>query len=210
MSKIFSSAELDTYMVGVTLNAGLRDQVVAAVNEWIENRTHRCFGEIKTITDENHGWSNSVWLDHMDVVSITSMSLGWPGQSQTTVQSSAYFFNRQGRVTCFSNANQNISRLYNDYMHVTYTYGYDRLGYAADGVTPIVPDDLKLAALSIAAGLYNYAANGNQQVVAAAVGSYRLQYIGSVRGTSSGALNPAGNISESHWATVDSYVMKRA
>jgi Group II intron, maturase-specific domain len=41
-----------------------------------------------------------------------------------------------------------------------------------------VPEDLKLAALGLAAGFYNWVTNGQKEVSSAQVGSYRLQYVG--------------------------------
>lgn len=205
MSQIFTLSDFTTYMKRVTVDAGVGQQVIDAVNQWIETRTHRCFGEIKSVTDERHEWSNQTWLQHQDVISVDSLTLGWPGQTQTPVQATAYFWNKYGRITFFSNANQNMSRLYHDYMHVSYHYGY-----SIDGTNPAVPNDLKLAALALAGGMYNYAINGNQQVVAASVGTYRLQYIGSVRGASNGMTVPESNVAEGYWVTIDSYMTKRA
>jgi hypothetical protein len=197
MSQIFTKAELVSYMQGKATSDTLAQSITSAVNQWVETYTHRCWGDTATVADEQYPWNSVVWLRHMDIQSITSVKLGWPGQQQSVVDSSAYYLNPLGRLTFYMFANQNMSRLYNDYLHISYVHG-----------VAAVPDDLKLAAMAIAAGFYNWAANANQQVVAASVGSYRLEYIGAVRAPS-GTPNPAVNIAEANWSVIDGYVMRR-
>lgn len=208
MSNIISTSDLTSYMQGKATNTSLAQQVVDAVNTYVETRTHRCWGETKTVTDEQYAWNSVVWLRRTDIVSVDAVKLGWPGQTQSTVDPSAYYLNPLGRLTFYMYANPNMSRLYNDYLHISYTHGYHE-GFKDDG-TPnlVVPDDLQLAALGIAANFYNWAANGNKDVVSAALGSYRLEYSGAVR--SSGQPNPATNTAEANWAVVDSYRLQRA
>ena len=52
--------------MNASLNATIAQQVVDAVNQWVESRTHRCFGEIRTVT-ERRDWEPEIWLHHMDV-----------------------------------------------------------------------------------------------------------------------------------------------
>lgn len=203
MSQIINAADLNTY-TNKTLVPGLANQVVDAVNQWIETRTKRCWGETKTVT-ERYDWKRTFWLRHQDVTEITSIKLGWPGQTQTTIASNSYWNNAFGRVTMFPSligpvgGINNTSMLLNDYMEVEYTYGVE-----------VVPEDLFLATLGVATEFYNFAINGQQTVVAASVGSYRLEYIGAVRGTAGpGAQNPAINAAEANFQVIDSYRTQR-
>ncbi len=209
MSNIITASDLATYM-NKTLVTGLAQQVVDAVNQWVETRTKRCWGETAT-ADERYDFKRVIWLRHQDITAINSIMLGWPGQSQQTIASTAYYWNVFGRLTMFMpfvtamsggmNGNFNsTSLLLNDYMEINYTYGVAN-----------VPEDLFLATLGIAAGFYNFSTNGQQNVVAANVGSYRLEYINAVRGTSGpGNANPANNTNEANWEIVESYKTRRA
>jgi hypothetical protein len=88
---------------------------------------------------------------------------------------------------------QSGTRQYADFpewLEVTYTYGVDE-----------VPEDLKLAALAIAAGFYNWATNEQKEIVSAQVGSYRVSYGGSAQ---SGGTN-----NDANWAVIKSYATKR-
>lgn len=199
MSNIFTTSDLTSYMQGKATDATLATTVTNAVNQWVENRTHRCWGDTVTVTDELYQWNNVVWLRHQDIQEITAVKLGWPGQSQSTVDASAYYLNPLGRLTFYSNANRNMSRLYSDYLHVSYIYGVAE-----------VPDDLKLAALGVAAGYYNWALSGNKDVVATSVGSYRVQYSGSIRPTGNQPPDPANNTTDANWAVIDSYRLRRS
>lgn len=342
MSKIFTTEDLQSYMNNAAIwNAAVGSQVVTSVNQWVENYTHRCFGEIKTVT-EKYDWSPELWLRHMDVntdrgpnvasmgiptfntptpsatgdtlpadtyyyvvtavsdyaqtaddeqtgetrksneVTVTTtgnessvslswtpltgasgyniyrstssggetllasladmtaftdtgantptsqtpphvsggmtIKLGYPHLIKSTLDNTSFFWNRWGRVTMYlQNPGEfNPSAVNNDLVEVTYSYGYvDQTlgtnGYQEDGVTSVVPDDLMMAALGIAAGYYNWATNGQKDIVAASVGTYKLQYIGSVRGIAGPGVRP--DIEENHdkqnWAIIDSYVMPR-
>lgn len=198
MSQILTIDDLNTY-TKKTLDAGVAQLAVDGVNNWVETRTNRCWGETKTVV-ERHDWGKTLWLRHQDVTAISAIKTGWPGQSQATVDSTGYFFNSYGRVTLFWQRFGGLltqSALYADYVEVDYSYG-----------VLSVPADLKLAAISIGVGFYNYAANGNQDVVAATVGSYHLQFSGSVRGVA-GSADPAKSTADANWGIIDSYKQKR-
>ncbi len=209
MSKIITATDLGTYM-NKTLVTGVASQVVDAVNQWVETRTKRCWGDSVT-ADERYDFKRVVWLRHQDVTAINSIMLGWPGQSQQTIASTAYYWNVFGRLTMFMpfvtamsggmNGNFNsTSLLLNDYMEIKYTYG------VAD-----VPQDLTLATLGIAAGFYNWATNGNQVIVASSIGSYRLEFSGAVRGVGGpGMQQPATNPADANWEIIESYKTRRA
>ncbi len=210
MSQIFTASDLATYM-NKTLVTGLATQVVDAINQWVETRTKRCWGDTVTV-DERYDFKRLFWLRHQDIITINSIKVGWPGQTQNTVDPNAYYSNVLGRVTMFMplinvpvgsggvGGYNSTSLLLNDYMDINYTYGAIN-----------VPEDLFLASLGIAAGFYNFAANGAQNVVAASVGSYRLEYIGAVRGISGpGAGNPAMNTADANWEVIESYKTRRA
>lgn len=204
-------------------SAPVGQQVTDAVNQWVETYTNRCFGEIKTVV-ERYDWAPAIYLRHIDIVeesddmdtpTTMSIQLGYPHLLQSALDSTSYFYNTWGRVTMYlQNPGEfNPSAVNNDLVEITYQYGYHALGYQEDGVTPIVPDDLATAALGIAAGFYNWATNGQKDIVGASVGSYRLQYIGGVRGTPdpNGGADPdlPMNREKQNWTIIDSYRMRR-
>jgi hypothetical protein len=202
MSQIITTTDLNTY-ARKTLDAGLAAQIVAATNDYIEGETHRCWGEIKTVTNEIHNFGENLWLYHMDVQSITSVSLGWPGMTQTALPTNGYFFNPNGRVTLMwqlyfgGQSVANVSKLYNDYISVTYTHG-----------VTAVPNDLKDAALGVAMNFYNWAYNGGHEIVATSVGSYRVEMSGAVRGANVGP-TPYKDAAEAHFMTIQRYAKRR-
>ena len=197
MSIIITATDLNSY-TGKTLVSSVSAMVVAAVNQWIEQQTHRAWGVTLSVV-ERRDWTAPIWLRHPDVQAITSLKYGFPGQTQTTIASTGYFVNALGRLTIYWGQHHGISALNNDFMEITYTYG-----------VPQVPDDLKLAALGIAAVMYNYAVNGQQNVVASSVGSYRIETIGAIRGAGNSAPNPAMNTAEANYLIIDSYAMRRS
>lgn len=198
MSQIISKNDLDNYMSPAVLDPVIGQKVVDGINDWIENRTNRCWGEAKSIT-ERYDWGKTLWLHKQDVQSITTIKAGWPGQTQTTLDPAGYFTNSYGRVTMFWNASlqPNSSSLYNDLLEITYVYG-----------VTAVPDDLIMAALGIAAGFYNFAVNGQRDVVASSVGSYRLEYAGAIR-SAAGAPDPAKSTQDANWVIIDTYKQRR-
>src|SRR5690242_11567296 len=124
MSKIITTEDLEDY-TGKDLNSAQAEAVVDAINAWIENRTSRCWGETKQVT-ERYNYKQVVWLRHADIVSVDTVTLGWPGQTQTAVTSDWYYFNTLGRLSFYATLSLNYnptSRLLKDYMAVTYTYG---------------------------------------------------------------------------------------
>lgn len=158
---VITTAELDTY-TGKTLDAGRAAQVVGAVNQYIDNKTGRVWGETASGT-EDHDLTPVVFLENQDVLTVDSVELGYPNETATTMDDEDYYFNGLGRLV-LSNGRMRFAPR-RDYVHVTYTYG-----------NPTVPDDLKLAALSLAADLYAYAETEQVEVASESIGSYRLEY----------------------------------
>lgn len=199
MSTIITSSDFTNYMAGRATDSNVVAAVVAAINSWVETQTHRCWGEAKQVT-ERYDFNPILYLRHQDVVSVDEVNLGYPGQEQVTIPPGSYWPNALGRLTIYWQAltQYNPSTFNNDYMEITYTHGVED-----------VPDDLKLAALGIAAGFYNWATNGNKEVVASSVGSYRLEYIGAVRGAGNGTTNPSNNTADANWGVIASYRMQR-
>lgn len=216
MSSIITATDL-TNFINKTVDSNIIEQTVDAINDYIESETHRCWGATKQIT-ETHDWSRIVWLQHQDVISVDLIQVGFPNTTRTTLTSAAYWFNSRGRVTLFwqllpatlLGGINTTSMMLNDYMSVEYTYGYHELGFDDNNV-PLVPSDLKQAALGIAANFYNWAVNGQKDIVAAAIGSYRLEYAGRVRGSDNGnnPLNPSKNVLDAHFATINRYASRR-
>jgi hypothetical protein len=196
MSSIITATDLGTY-TGNTLVPGIAAQCAAAANKFIEQRTHRSWGQVVSVT-ERYDYQSILWLRHPDVQSITSIKLAYPNLTQTTLDPSSYFLNSFGRVTLYWGQNHGISPLNNDLMEVTYTYGVSE-----------VPDDLRLAALGIAAVWYNFAINGQMNVVSSSVGSLHIETIGAIRGSGTAKYNPAMNSAEANFQIIDSYAMRR-
>lgn len=199
MSQVITVTNLAAYMDGQKLSQAIAQQVADAMNDWVDNTTGRSFGEFKTIT-ERCDWSDLLYLTHQDVQSVSSLKIGFPGQQQTTLPTTAYWVNRIGRVTLYwqmvGRAFPGRSRFYNDYIEVTYVYGLRD-----------VPEDLRLAVLGIAAGFYNWAINGQKELSSAGAGSYRLEY-GAGRQNPNG--NPiAQNVNEANWHIIESYRTRR-
>lgn len=157
--------------------------VVEAVNAWIENMTSRCWGESKTVTELQDA-SGVVWLDHPDVTNIVSVTTGYPNQTgddRRVLPADGYYCTKEGRLTLSRGRQTALSPSTLDYLSIKYEYGVDE----GD-----VPADLKLAALGIAAGYYEYVSNGGREVSRAQVGSYTVQYESS-GGDGNGALGAA-------------------
>lgn len=176
MSKIITAADLNAY-TGKTLNSGQAALVVAAVNKWVENETKRVWGEIQTFT-ERYDWAPILWLRHTDVLSITSIKLGYPGQPQSVVPAGDMFWTPRGRVTMYLAKAFNPSVVNNDLVEVVYKSAYTDEGYSDPNTNllPNVPDDLKLAALGLAADYYNYTVNEQHDITMSMVGQYRLAF----------------------------------
>lgn len=197
MSDIITTDDLANYMTPKTLIPQVASQVVSSMNAWVESRTNRVWGETATVV-ERHDWGRTLWLRHQDVIAISALKVGWPGQVQTTIDPTGYFLNPRGRVTMFWQVlSQPVSSpLYNDYVEVSYTHG-----------VLSVPEDLKLAVLGVSAGFYNFATNGQKDVSSASVGSYKLEY---------GAKHliptrkPETVTAEANWSIIDMYKMRKS
>ncbi len=66
MSSIIAESDLANFMVGTTLNSSLATTVTSSVNQYIEDFTNRCWGELNTVT-ERYDWSPLIYLRHQDV-----------------------------------------------------------------------------------------------------------------------------------------------
>ena len=176
---IITASELNTY-TGQTLDTARAAQVVAAVESYIKDFTGRSFGATTTVTDELHDYAPVIFLRNLDVTDVTEVRLGQTGDSQTTTTD--FLWSDTGRVIL--NESRVGFRRTRDYIRVSYTHG-----------VTTVPDDLKLAALSLAADYYNHADSNNQELTAEGIGSYRLSY-------ASGQNSAAG---ASHFDTIKRY-----
>jgi hypothetical protein len=157
------------------------------------------WGETVQVT-EVYDWDSTLRLNNMDIVSIQSITLGWPSITQvTTIPSNGYFFNKYGRVTLLWRLLGTFepTPFHNDYITVEYTYG-----------NATVPQDLFEAALGFATQFYNWAIAGGHGIVASSVGSFRLEFAGAVRGANVGP-TPYKDTAEAHYMTIKSYAMER-
>jgi hypothetical protein len=190
MSSIISTSDLNSF-TQKSLNSAVASQVVAAVNAYIERVTHRCWGETKTVT-QRYDYASRLWLRHQDIQEVESINFGSPGTTPTEIDSDAYYCNSVGRLSFSTFPYGRRYAALPEWLEIEYTYGVEE-----------VPDDLKLAALGIAAGFYNWATNGQKEVSEAQVGSYRLRYANaSSGGSDSTAL--------SNFSVIASYATKRA
>jgi hypothetical protein len=195
MSQIITIDDLTGYM-NKTLTSTVAQQVVDAVNAYVERVTHRCWGETKIAT-ERVDWNSSLYLRHQDVVGITTINTGYPGQTPDLMDEADYYVNPLGRVSFFTSTGglapaTRGSRSRNDWLEITYEYGQLE-----------VPEDLRLAALGLAAGFYNWASNGQREISSTQVGSYRVQFAGSGQ--------PGGGdaTADAHRSIIASYAMRR-
>lgn len=183
---VITTAELNTY-TKKTLATGLAAQVVNGINAYIGSFTGRSFGETKTTT-EVLDYAPSVYLRHMDVQSVTSVSVGY-GANKRVADASTYQFNKNGRLSFFGPRQWWVpSFRHNDALEVVYTYG-----------TTTVPDDLKLAALSLAADMYNYSNSGGKESKSVSVGSYSRTF----------ASGDASSSGKRQLAVIASYKLRR-
>lgn len=165
-----------------------------AVNSWIENVTSRCWGETSTAT-ELHDASGIVWLNHMDVKSITSVRSGYPNAldaDRPTLTPSSYYCTPEGRLVLSHGRQTALPPSTLDYIEVVYEYGKED-----------VPADLVLAGLGIATNYYEYVSGGGREVSRAQVGSYTVQYLAA---GDSGAL---GSAVSRDTKVVNSYALRR-
>lgn len=202
MTNIIDTSALSTHM-GKTLTSSIATQVVAAVNAFIETRTHRCWGEVKTVT-ERYDFKSPLWLRHqdisLDVSTPITVKLGYPNLAQQTIAPTGYFANAQGRLTLFFSSSSRQSVRNNDLLEVTYSYGV---------LTAAVPSDLIEAALGIGQRLYNFVTNDGKDIVASHVGSYQVESINAIRSAGNGSSNSANNTAELLFGVVDSHATKR-
>lgn len=163
MSSIISKAELASYK-GETLDDTRATQVTNAINAHIETVTGRVWGETKTVTEEPHDYAPVIFLRNMDITELTKVERGHPADDDEILPSTSYKWNSLGRLVLGTRDSRSIRPGY-DEVFVTYTHGVET-----------VPTDLKLAALSLASGYYDFAADGDAEVTAERIGSYQLSY----------------------------------
>lgn len=99
--------------------------------------TGRSFGEVKTVTNESHDFAPRIYLDNMDIKSITKITRGY---DHPIVQTTGFQFDSTGRVVLSGAAGHRSTTGDFDDVLVDYTHGVAE----AD-----VPADLKLAALDL-------------------------------------------------------------
>ena len=201
MSQVITIDDFTTYMTTTSLSDDMAQQVVDAINQWIESRTHRVWGETKTVTNERYMWQPTIWLRQADITEVTSITAGFPGQTQQTLNINGYYFNPIGRIQFYGSwygAGSLAQSAYRDYIGITYTYG-----------NSVVPDDLKLAALGVAGGFYNWSINGQRDIAATSVGSYSVQYTNK-RMSMGGMADDATSTGDANWAVIESYRMRRS
>lgn len=158
MSSIITPSDLNSY-TPKTLNTAAAKQVLDAVNAYIERVTGRCWGDSVTVT-EQYDYASRFWLRHQDVQAVNSVKSGCPGGDLVDIDDTDYYFSPLGRLTFSS---------YPRRSHYAQLAG-NQLIYGVDEV----PEDLKLGALGIAAGFYNWADGGQKEVSVTQVGSYRV------------------------------------
>lgn len=224
MSKVLTVTDLQEYMGNpAAWNPQIAQRIVNGMNQKVDTHTARCFGEIKTVT-ERYDWAPAIYLRNMDIIEAPndpdaevtmSIKLGYPHLPQSALDTSSFFYNSYGRITMYlqSPGEFNPSAANNDLVEITYQYGYHKLGYQSDNITPVVPDDIKLACLGIAEGFYNWAIAGGKDVVATQIDSWRVQFSGSVRGAGAPTSGPDPEVATNHdkanWSFLNAYKMVR-
>lgn len=166
---MIDETSLGNYLGKTLTNDPKAAQVVAAVNQWINTYTGRSFGTLVVVTDELQDYRPVVWTDHMDVVTIDKLQYGSPyfGGIRQVIPDGTYVFNPQGRVMINPMGRDEYARGYYDNVSIDYTYG----------VTAI-PEDLRLAALALAADFYKSTSSSQGAITMAMVGNYKLMYKG--------------------------------
>ena len=134
----------------------------------IEATTGRSFGEIKTVTDEEHDYSPRVFLDNIDINSVTSVKIGYGDDPE--VDTTDIHFNGEGRVKLSSSAGHRSSTSDMDEVRVTYTHGIAEAK---------VPADMKNAAKQLIYQYWNATEGGTpteKRVTSESIGTYRVTY----------------------------------
>lgn len=166
---IVDTTSLGSYL-GKNLTTDLKAaQVVAAVNQWINTYTGRSFGALVVIQGELQDYQPVVWLDHMDVQSIEALRFGsaFSGGVRQLIPAGSYVISPTGRLVLNPMGKDEYSRNNYDLVSIDYTYG----------VTTI-PEDLRLAALALAADFYKSKSSSQGAITMAMVGNYKLMYKG--------------------------------
>lgn len=172
---IITTEELATYLKK-TPDSGQAELIVASVNAEIEDQTgvYGADTEVTEVVD----YAPVIWLKHDGITSISSIKRGYPGRTQELLPASSYIIEPDGRLT-LGNPRYFVPGVSNNgYLEITYTYNQGDL-----------PADLKLAALQIAARIYNGASNNNKEVTSAGVGSYRVTFKDASAGFTENVIN---------------------
>jgi hypothetical protein len=162
---IITVTDLGTYMNKPLASDTKAAQVVAAINAWVHNFTGRQFGTPIIATGEKHDYKPVIWTNHQDVISIEATRIGYPNQVAQTIPIGNYYFNEFGRIVLNPGGIDLPSRGNYDLLELDYTYG-----------VATVPDDLKIAALALAADTYNDTGASTGAITMAMVGQMRFSY----------------------------------
>lgn len=181
MTAILTVEDLKTFAgQGVIEDDDRAEQVVAALNDYVERVTARSWGEVAS-GEEVHDFASVIFLKNMDVVSVDEVRV-----NDTLVSSSSYRWRSSGRMV-LSAREAGFNPRYDE---VTVSYTYGRL---------LVPADLKEAALSLALDAYTYSSEGQSEVTEEQIGSLRYKY----------ATGEAATQGARHVATIKSYKRAR-
>lgn len=142
--------------------------MLQSLTDEIYSITGRSFGVVRTVTDESHDYAPRIYLDNMDIRSVTSVKRGSP--DNYTEDTTGIQFSSEGRVTLSGASGHRVSTSDFDDVRVSYTFGVE---------TANVPQDLKLAALDLL-NTYWKTQEGEivttQRLTSVSIGSYRETY----------------------------------
>jgi hypothetical protein len=203
MSSIITADDLTNYLSDLEIDPSLAGTLSAAANQIVESRTNRYWGGTVQVTE--HKWVDPiVYVDHVDLdMSPGSLTIlqGLPYQEDVTVDASTFWWTPWGEIRPQIMFLMSPVVFIGPMLQITYTHGVQE-----------VPDDLKAATLAMAGGFYRWAANAQQDVIAAQIDTWRVQLIDSVRGTP-GAPDAqdefAVNHAKANLMVIDGYAMTR-
>ena len=136
--------------------------IVDSTNWQMTEELGRVFGVTGTLTDEVYDYEPTVWLNNMDIQTVTAV------KDYDDNEYTGYRFNKLGRLDLSSTFDTVRTKANHDNVKVSYTFGEEN-----------VPPDLKLATLQIATnafGSYGQASSGGE-VKAERIGSYSVEYM---------------------------------
>ena len=160
MNSVISIETLSDY-IGVSLTGNAKAKlVVDSINKWVENYTHRYWGnEEKTIT-ETHDLQNAIYLRVGNIKELTSLTI-----SGETSEVGKYDFNKATGRLILSNGDSPAldNRAGANAVTVTYKVKCDE-----------VPADLILASLELAGTAFKR--KDGRNVASEGVGGYSVSY----------------------------------